>query len=448
MGCANSHSNPCFADWGEDGGRVSNDEVSSPMKGIGCHFRTTNQSPLGRYVSAKTTIPIPKVHAYSTTADNLIGMPFIVMDYVEGQTLKDLGFRRGKHWVELYDRSPTEATKHLHRQLADVHIQLRRLEFPRIGALGVPSGTGSLITTDPDDIQVCNRPLSLEMALQEAEGFDPSALVKPKKTYSTAREFVDALMWLADNKLDKNPDLLLDEKEAMSVLYAAHHFKQFINDEWLRDAANDGPFVLMHGDMNVHQGNILFDDKYNIVAVLDWEWSMIVPAQLLVPPIWLTGTTVDTVVFMTRTFKQEVERLRAAIRDREMALRLPPKLSDEWAPPLDTGESSPIVCGLLHPEKAYNVYWDLIFGAQFPITGGMTDADIMERYCKVVFPRTSQFVESSEDRKAFLARKKKEQIEFFEAEKEYFDLPFTREIMNELPERYNVTEGGSLTPSD
>lgn len=30
----------------------------------------------------------------------------------------------------------------------------------------------------------------------------------------------------------------------MSTLYAVHHFKQFMQDEWLAGATNEGPFVL------------------------------------------------------------------------------------------------------------------------------------------------------------------------------------------------------------
>ncbi|POR35731.1 Uncharacterized protein TPAR_04053 [Tolypocladium paradoxum] len=404
---------------------------------------TVSYLPLGRYVSEKTTIPIPKVHAYSLTANNSIGLPFTIMDYVEGQNLKDLGFRRGRNWVKLSGRIPTAATKHLHRQLADVYIQLRQLEFPRIGALGLPSKGVSLTTCHADDIQVCNRPLSLEMVLQESEGLDPSTMIKPKQTYSTSREFVDALMWLADNKLDKSPDLILDERGAMSVLYAAHHFKKFINDTWLHGAANNGPFVLMHGDMNLLYSNLLFDKDYNLVAIIDWEWSLIVPAQFLVPPAWLTGGSLDFIILgSTSWFNREVQHLRAAVKDREAALELQPRLSDEWAP-METGNSSPIASALLCPEKAYNVYWDLIFKAEFPITLKTTEADIIERYCKVIFPRISQFVETSEDRKAFLARKIQEQTEFFEAEKEYFNLLHVRKVLNESPQRYSSHSKGS-----
>jgi hypothetical protein len=197
-------------------------------------------------VSAKTTIPVPRVHAYafSDTAPN--GLPYIIMDYVDGRNLKDLGFKSGTEtWGSLIFAGPqTPAARHLHRQLADVYLQLRQLEFPRIGALGLHSRDVSALTCNPQQISVCNRPLSIDMALQELDGLQPDNIFPPRKTLSTASEFVNGLLQLAHNKLEKEPDQGMDEDEPASILYAAHHFKRFVQDEWLDRSANQGPFVL------------------------------------------------------------------------------------------------------------------------------------------------------------------------------------------------------------
>ena len=201
-----------------------------------------------RYVTAKTTIPIPKVHAYAFSDKGPNGLPFIIMDYVAGQSLKDLGFKSGETWGSLIFGKPddpqTPAAKHVYQQLADVHVQLRQLEFPRIGALGLPSRDVPALSCKPEDIRVCNRPLSIGIALQELDGLEPGTVYPPKKTFPTAKEFVDGLLWLADNKLEKEPDQNMDENEPASILYAAHHFKHFVQDEWLNRSANTGPFVL------------------------------------------------------------------------------------------------------------------------------------------------------------------------------------------------------------
>ncbi|KAK4158479.1 hypothetical protein C8A00DRAFT_39198 [Chaetomidium leptoderma] len=266
-----------------------------------------------RYVSSKTTIPIPKVHAYAFSDTGPNGLPFIIMDYVDGQSLKDLGF-------------------------SDVYVQLRQLEFPQIGALGLPSRDTPALSCSPEEIRVCNRPLSMDMVLQEIDGLEPGEVFPPKGTFPTAQDFVDGLLWMAGNMLEKEPDQKMDENEPGSILYAAHHFKRFIQDEWLDRSANEGPFVLadgfwlVHGDMDVVMSNLLFDKDYNLVGVIDWEWSRVVPAQLMVPPIWLIASTLDFVLLIQSSYNQQIRYLRAAVEEREKALGLPPLLSVEWAP--------------------------------------------------------------------------------------------------------------------
>jgi len=32
-------------------------------------------------------------------------------------------------------------------------------------------------------------------------------------------------------------------------------------------------------------GNLLFDKDYNVIGVVDWEWSRAIPTQMMVPQI-------------------------------------------------------------------------------------------------------------------------------------------------------------------
>jgi hypothetical protein len=198
-----------------------------------------------RYVSAKTSIPIPKVHAYAFSNAGFHGLPFIIMDYVESRSLKDLGYPLGDTWGGFLDCAPqTPAAKHVFQQLAGIYMQLRQLEFPRIGALGLPSRDTPAFSCDPEEIRVCHRPLSIDMSLQELDGLEPAAIFPPKRPLSTAEEYVDGLLRLADNAFEKEADQNMDEDDPAYVLYAAHHFRRFVQDEWLDRSANEGPFVL------------------------------------------------------------------------------------------------------------------------------------------------------------------------------------------------------------
>jgi hypothetical protein len=262
---------------------------------------------------------VPRVHPYSFTEGSPIDTAFIIMDYVQGLTLKDLGFKKGEKWRSYFRTS--EAMSKLYTQLADFYIRLRQLEFPEIGALGLPVVDGKpSYACDPDDIRVRHRPISIEIMMQELEGMDPGARIKPGTTFSTVGSFMDALFWLAENEFQKSPDIGLDSRGGRNTLYARHHFRRFVLDSWLNSAADKGPFVLMHGDILMLMSNLLFDEDLNLVGVLDWEWSYTVPAQMLVPPVWLTGGGPEWMLTGRRLFYDEVGRLATVIRDRELAL--------------------------------------------------------------------------------------------------------------------------------
>src|SRR5690606_20801823 len=137
-----------------------------------------------------------------------------------GKTLSELGFLNGPLWNGWDDEEKEhKAIRAVHRGLADVFVQLRTLEFPMIGALGLPPGDAH--STDPtvgpdqrgaEGITVRHRPLPMEVMNQELEGHDPTVAFPPGKTFSTAGEYVEALLWLSDNLLDKTNDCEIDTR--------------------------------------------------------------------------------------------------------------------------------------------------------------------------------------------------------------------------------------------
>ena len=170
---------------------------------------------------------------------------------------------------------PSRTRKTMYEKLAQVYIQLRRLEFPEIGTLGLPKGD------DNQAICVRHRPLCIEVLIQEDEGLAPTSKFREHTTFKISKEYVNALLWLADNRLDKGKNSTVDFR-GENVLYATHHIRKFVTESWLDPALDCGPFVLMHGDLDIQ--NLLWDDDLNLVAVLDWEWSSVIPLQFLVPP--------------------------------------------------------------------------------------------------------------------------------------------------------------------
>ena len=94
-----------------------------------------NRFLISRLIAEKT-IPTPRIYAYSLACKKgpYSIASFVILEYIEGQTLFDINLRT------ILDGQ----RKHLYEQLADIYIQLRRLEFSSIGVL----------SRSPDGIEV------------------------------------------------------------------------------------------------------------------------------------------------------------------------------------------------------------------------------------------------------------------------------------------------------
>ena len=70
----------------------------------------------------------------------------------------------------------------------------------------------------------------------------------------------------------------------------------------------------------------------NIVSVLDWEWSRVVPRQLFRPPLWLDSTTIENLCYGSR-YRFYLERFDSfldILRARERERYGNELLADEW----------------------------------------------------------------------------------------------------------------------
>ncbi|KPM42295.1 hypothetical protein AK830_g4246 [Neonectria ditissima] len=169
------------------------------------------------------SIPVPEIHAYSFVQDSPVRMAFIIMDLIQGKNLIELGFKSDHDaWIS-GTWEPTKSRKAMYAALAKFYIQMRRLEFPEISALGLP-------TTDDDSIRVRHRPLCVEMLIQEIEGLEPTRIFPKGRTLATAREYVGALFALSENLFEKTRNSRIDEQGGARTLYARDGFKRFVTD--------------------------------------------------------------------------------------------------------------------------------------------------------------------------------------------------------------------------
>ncbi|EDN04741.1 predicted protein [Histoplasma mississippiense (nom. inval.)] len=111
--------------------------------------------------------------------------------------------------------------------------------------------------------------------------------------FETAAEFFRA--WSAKVKCSLSQDQLKEAAGSFAneLSASASCFKQLVNDlAGGLSIHNDGPFPLCHGD--VGHNNIIFDDKYRLLDVIDWEGAFAGPWEIsgefpltlsIVPPV-------------------------------------------------------------------------------------------------------------------------------------------------------------------
>jgi hypothetical protein len=94
---------------------------------------------------------------------------------------------------------------------------------------------------------------------------------------------------------------------------------------------DQGPFVLAHGDLEPF--NLIVNDNMDMVIVLDWEWSRVVPLQFLKPPLWLKNpdTTKLAWNFVYQDYLKSLDQFLETVRSREREKYGNELLSNEWA---------------------------------------------------------------------------------------------------------------------
>ncbi|RDL31083.1 uncharacterized protein BP5553_09872 [Venustampulla echinocandica] len=86
----------------------------------------------------------------------------------------------------------------------------------------------------------------------------------------------------------------------------------------------------IHGDLELF--NLILDDDMNIISVLDWEWSRVVPCQFFKPPLWLSSSTIQDLSYGYRykDFLEPFDKFLAILRVLERERFGSELLANEW----------------------------------------------------------------------------------------------------------------------
>ncbi|KJZ71313.1 hypothetical protein HIM_09287 [Hirsutella minnesotensis 3608] len=259
--------------------------------------KTQNEAAVMRFIQTNTAIPIPKIIGSGVADGEFEGLgPYIVMEFVQGISLDDLILEEDGAWALRKD-CPIDTIKGIYRQIASIYLELFKHNFSQIGSLSVAQN---------DDVgpnwSVTSRPLTFKMNEVERMGgvrVGGSFANLPVRHYLTVQsaatdgifdlpvEYFQALADQSLSHLSNNPRAGRNEQEiqqdhdSIRMLQSlAGHF----------GAKSDRHQHKLFCD-DLRFGNILVDESYRIVAVLDWEFCYVAPQSFLCsPPSWLIGS--------------------------------------------------------------------------------------------------------------------------------------------------------------
>lgn len=198
------------------------------------------------------------------------------MDFIHGQQLHT---RTVFHAAE-YQR------RNLYTDLIDILAQLRKLEF---------SAAGSLMPSPDNAGGELNPILSpfLSMTVNEFE----RKREQPVSTeiFTSVKRFIDLHSHILSETFQL-PAEELERRQAKMELFALDSVSKEIQKRTKLQEPNR-PFILAYPDLRC--GNIIVDDNFYILSIIDWEFTSIIPQQLFIPPLWITGHDPDTLLMVT-----------------------------------------------------------------------------------------------------------------------------------------------------
>ncbi|KAL4883965.1 kinase-like domain-containing protein [Aspergillus karnatakaensis] len=235
------------------------------------------EAVLMKYIARETTIPVPRVIAHGTAAENPTGLgPFIIMTWIEGKRMSDV-LRLANGDPKVHVLNPVidpEVLKGLYGQMAEVLLELWKLDLDSIGSLGEADDTGKTV--------INGRHLTQE--LNELVRTDGVVKCVPERTYQSSIDYIVSLLELQSTNLEQQMNGLYDSIDCREKYACRYLIKAIALNFIPRD--NHGPFKLFSDDL--WPGNVLVNDALEIVGVIDWEFCYAAPSQFVASiPWWL-----------------------------------------------------------------------------------------------------------------------------------------------------------------
>lgn len=308
------------------------------------HIRLTTNYCLMRgpiYVKRMKTIPVPQIHSYGQDDTIVKGTSttYMVMEFIRGQRLQTRKFLHATYFQR----------RNIYIDLINILAQLRQLEFPAVVSL----------TPNPDNPDDETHPAIGPLHSMPINKFERKSR-EPLSSTVSAKSLID----LHCHILPETYQLPVEELEhgqAKKEIFALHSVLKGI-EKYTAPAESKGTFILAHPDLRC--GNIIINDDFHILGIIDWEFAVTVPAKLFVPPLFTTGHYPKLLLIGTRTPRDRIlQESRAVLEEMHATSAGWTRLWQDWEfeHKDDTPDNvslpvlSPLLEVLRHPSKLTHV---------------------------------------------------------------------------------------------
>ncbi|KAI1752812.1 hypothetical protein F4782DRAFT_115916 [Xylaria castorea] len=221
-----------------------------------------------QFLKRETTIPLPDVLDFSSTTQNALRCPYILLSYISGVPLYEVwfGHQLNGEDLELNRARRTRALK----SIASAMIQLGSFSFRTSGSLIFASDGSPLVGTGPVR-RVDQKAILDRWFVHQDPADDPiyasyAASSDPKAYYTFM--------------VDLHPEEKSFQKGLVTLL------RQLIS--WIPEPSGTDRFVLAHPDFDIQ--NFIVSEDGDLRGIIDWDGAAAVPRTIghARYPGWLT----------------------------------------------------------------------------------------------------------------------------------------------------------------
>ncbi|PWY94186.1 hypothetical protein BO94DRAFT_485992 [Aspergillus sclerotioniger CBS 115572] len=220
--------------------------------------------------------PTPSAYVpHKSRLGECLDVGYLLIEYID----RSRGKMLSESWEE--GRHNPQLRGNLFRSLSSIMLAVTRVPQPKIG---------SFILDDQGFLRLRNRPLTLE--IQSLENEQIFVDIPRDLTYSSADSYVNDILAFHESRLKHQPNAANDIQDCLFQMVALTLMRT-VRQCFFRAELRCGPFYMSFTDL--HQSNIFVDDNWNITSLVDLEWACSRPAEMVHPPYWLTGQSVDEI---------------------------------------------------------------------------------------------------------------------------------------------------------